>query len=154
MRLSGIGGTRFQFAWLIGCLAAACSPFVEREAPGVFYDVQLTAPPPDTLCVEFAGEVAALTHLELRWHGPLQRPEQCGALLNDAAAGPTREVWITTDAARSMVFVDLREFGPGGPMKPSRHTEELGRRLAELIHAKFPGARVTQGKRFSGALAH
>ena len=62
--MSGIGSRGVRFAWLIGCLAAACSAFVEREAPGVFYDVQLGAPPPDTLCVEFAAEVAALSHLE------------------------------------------------------------------------------------------
>jgi len=152
--VSGIGSRGVRFAWLIGCLAAACSAFVEREAPGVFYDVQLGAPPPDTLCVEFAAEVAALSHLEPRWHGPLQRPDQCAAVLNDAASGPTREIWITTDAARSMLFVDLREFGPGGPTRPSRQTKELGSQLAQLIHAKFPAAKLTQGKRFSGVLAH
>jgi hypothetical protein len=155
MRLPGVERIRFRFAWVIGCLAAAaCSPFVERESPGIFYDVQLAAPAPDTLCVEFAGEVAARTHLELRWHGPLRRPDQCAAVLNDAAAAPRREIWLTTDAVRSLLFVDLREFGGEGPTKPSRETKELGGRLAELIHEKFPAAKVTQGKRFSGALAH
>jgi len=71
--------------------------------------VQLAAPAPDTLCVE----------------------------------------WV-----RSLLFVDLREFGGEGPTKPSRETKELGGRLAELIHEKFPAAKVMQGKRFSGALAH
>ena len=145
---------RFRCAWLVGCLLGACSPFVEREAPGIFYDIQLAAPPPDTLCLDFAGEVAARTHLELRWHGPLRRPDQCAALLKDAGGVPLREIWIATDAPRSMLFVDLRELGPDGATEPSPQTKELGRQLGEFIHERFGAATITHGKRFSGALAH
>ena len=148
-----MGSIRFRFVWGVGCLVCACSPFHERETPGVFYDVQLAAPAASTLCLEFARDVAAHTGLELRWQGPLQRPDQCAALLNDRADGAKREIWITMDAEQSLLFVDLREFGPSGPEKPSRQTKELGRQLAELIHERFPTAKVTQGTRFSGLLA-
>jgi len=57
------------------------------------------------------------------------------------------------DAEQSLLFVDLREFGPSGPEKPSREAKELARKLAALIHERFPAAKVTQGKRLSGLLA-
>jgi len=151
MRLFGVRSIRFRFVW--ACLVAACSPFLERESPGIFYDVQLAASAPSTLCLEFASDVAAHTGLELRWHGPLQRPDQCAALLKDRADAPKREVWITMDGERSLLFVDLRQFGPSGPEKPSRRTQELGKQLAQLIHERFPAAKLTQGNRLSGLLA-
>jgi len=153
MRLFGVRSIRFRVVWGVGGLVSACSPFHERETPGVFYDVQLAASVASSLCLEFPSAVAARTSFKLRWHGPLQRPDQCAALLNDRADAPRREIWITLDAKQSLLFVDLREFGPSGPEKPSRETKELGRQLAQLIHERFPTARVTQGTRFSGLLA-
>ena len=97
--------------------------------------------------------MAAHTSFTLRWHGPLQRPDECAALLNDRADAPRREIWITLDAKQGLLFVDLREFGPSGPEKPSRETKDQGRQLAELIHGRFPTAKETQGTRFSGLLA-
>ena len=148
MRLFAVGSIRFRVVWGVGCLVCACSPFHERESPGVFYDVQLDASAASSVCVEFATAVAAHTSFELRWHGPLQRPDQCAALLNDRADAPKREIWITLDAKRSLLFVDLREFGPSGPEEPSRQTKELARQLTELIHERFPIAKVTRGTRF------
>jgi len=57
------------------------------------------------------------------------------------------------DAERSLLFVDVRQFGPSGPEKPSRKTKELAKQLAQLIHDRFPAAKVTQGNRLSGLLA-
>ena len=148
MRLFGVRSIRLRVVWGVGFLASACSPFHERETPGVFYDVQLGASAAGSLCLEFSSAVAARTSFKLRWHGPLQRPDQCAALLNDRADAPKREIWITLDAKRSLLFVDLREFGPSGPEKPSRQTKDLGRQLAELIHERFPTAKVTRGTRF------
>jgi len=151
MRLFGVRSIRFRFVW--ACLAAACSPFLERESPGVFYDVQLAASAPSTLCLELATDVAARTNLQLRWHGPLQRPDQCAALVNDRTDVPRLEIWITMDGDRRLLFLDVRQFGPSGPEKPSRKTKELGRQLAQLIHERFPAAKVTQGNRLSGLRA-
>src|SRR5207237_9756197 len=95
MRLFGVRSIRFRFVW--ACLAAACSPFLERESPGVFYDVQLAASAPSTLCLELATDVAARTDLLLRWHGALQRPDPCAALVNDGTALPRLETWSTMD---------------------------------------------------------
>src|SRR5205814_1990837 len=53
----------------------------------------------------------------------------------------------------SLLFVDLRQFEPSGPEKPSRRTQELGKQLAQLIHERFPAAKLTQGNRLSGLLA-
>ena len=153
MRSLGSQRIGFHLGWGLGCLLAACSPYLEREAPGVFYDVQLAASPPSTLCEELAGDAAAQTHFMVKWHGPLRRPDQCAALLNDSLEAPRREIWITTDAARNLLFVELRELGPSGPVKPSPETKEMGKRLEGLIHARFPAAKVTQGKRLSGLLA-
>src|SRR5207302_538714 len=83
----------------------ASAPFLEHERPGVFYDVQLAASAPSTLCLEFASDVAAHTGLELRWHGPLQRPDQCAALVNDRTDVPRLEIWITMDGDRRLLFL-------------------------------------------------
>ena len=149
------GGHEIRFALLAGlsCLAAACSPYLERETPGVFFDVQLAESPPSNLCQEFAVALAAQLNFTMKSHGPLGQPDQCGALLSEAGDAPLREIWITTDPARKLLFVELRQRGPDGPEKPSRQTQELGKRLARLIAERFPAARITRGKRFSGQLA-
>ncbi|HEX4649091.1 MAG TPA: hypothetical protein VH111_09715 [Steroidobacteraceae bacterium] len=151
--MRGGHGIRFALVWALGCLAAACSPYLERETPGAFFDVQLTGPAPDTLCQELAEALASRMNFELKWHGPLERADQCGALLNEATGATLREIWITMDAPRGQLHVELRELGPSGPEKPSRQTEQLGKQLEQRIHERFPAARVTRGKRFSGLLA-
>ena len=153
MRAAADEGMRFSLVWGLGCLLCGCSPYLERDTPGVFFDVQLTESPPSTLCQEFADSVASRMSFKMKWQGPLEQPDQCGALLNEATDVPLREIWITMDAARKLLFVELRELGPSGPEPPSRQTEELGKQLAQFIHERFPAARVTRGKRFSGLLA-
>src|SRR5258708_7704958 len=138
MRLFGVRSIRLWVVWGVGCLLSACSPFHERETPGVFYDVQLGASAASFLCLEFSSAVAARTSFKLRWHGPLQRPDQCAALLDDRADAPKREIWITLDAKQSLLFVDLREFGPPGPEKPSPQTTQLARHLSHSLHTPSP----------------
>jgi hypothetical protein len=153
MRLPGAQRIRLTLVWALGCWAAACSPYLERDAPGVFLDVQLTGSTPDTTCQELADSIAARMPFRLKWKGSLASPDQCGALLNEANDAPRREIWITLDTTRNLLAVELRELGASGaPDKPSRYARELGRQLAGLISERFPGARITQGKRFSGVV--
>lgn len=146
-------GIRLTLVWALGCWAAACSPYLERDAPGIFLDVQLTGSTQATACQELADTIAARMPFRLKGKGSLASPDQCGALLDEATDAPRREIWITLDTARNFLSVELRELGPSGaPDKPSRYAKELGKQLAGVISERFPGARITQGKRFSGVV--
>jgi len=76
------------------------SPFHDASCR-VFYDVQLAAA--DELAVVWISvAVAAHTSFELRWHCPLQRPDQC-ALLNTEPSAQARI--LDHMMQRSVLFV-------------------------------------------------
>ena len=143
---------RSLFVCAIGWLVTACTEF-ESQVPGIYFDVHFTAPPPSTLYLEFARDVAARTNFKpLGYSTPIFRPDTCSTALNQGDP-PLRQVTIITDTVRNNLFVDLREFGAFGPKTPSAETRHLGETLEQIIHERFPAAEVTPGRRISGLFA-
>jgi hypothetical protein len=152
-----------RLAWrLIGLTASACPPafllsacVIER--PGVFYDVRFQSPPPNTVCVEFARDVAARTGLQTSGKSfqiP-RRPDSCDTWVADTLDPQQRPhlgVGIMTDPTRNLLLVDVWERGHRKPWH-SAQAKQLGETLADLIHQRFPDAQMTPGKRAQGPFA-
>jgi len=148
-RLSGLTAS----AWAAAFLLSAC----ETERPGVFYDVRFQSPPPNTVCVEFAREVAARTGLQTSgksFQMPRQ-PDSCDTWVADTLDPQQRPhlgVGILTDPTRNLLLVDVWEREHRKPW-PSAQAKQLGETLVELAHERFPDAQITPGKRVQGPFA-
>jgi hypothetical protein len=124
------------------------------ERPGIFYDVRFQAPPPSTLCLDFARAVAERTGLQSSGvSAPVFGANTCQTFLEDRLrTSQFRHVGVllSTDPTRNLLFVDVCERGYG---KPSDKASQLGAVLADTIQASFPEAQMTRGKRFQGPFA-
>jgi hypothetical protein len=129
----------------VTCGVTACTSSLFQR-PGIFFDVHLQDPPPSTLCLELARRLASETGISVGNIGPLQTPGSCSA---DLGAAPLY-ILIGTDPARRLLLVNLTQRDGRWETSPSPRAQELGNKIAQVLHEEFPNADIKPGKRFQG----
>jgi hypothetical protein len=132
----------------VGLLASCIIP--GGEVPGLFYKVQLPDSRPDSVCLEFAGDLVASAPLRVVDQMLPTRPRgACIVELDNEERSPRELVTIDWDPGSRTLGIHVKQAGTS---KTTTSTQEVASQVLAAVHKKFPDGVITTVKPHYGFL--
>jgi hypothetical protein len=118
------------------------------ELPGVHYNVLLDERPSESDCVNLTDALTAELNLHLQ-----PSMYQCAVTLDNDERRPPRSVIIFAHFRQQRIVVEINELRSGRPTVPSPSTQQFAQQVMQIVHERFPTARLVRFREIVGPIA-
>jgi hypothetical protein len=117
------------------------------ELPGVYYNVLFDERPSESDCVNLTDALTAELNLRVQ-----PSAYQCAVTLDNGGRTPPRNVIIFAYFRQQRILVEINELRSGSPTVPSPSTQQFAKEVMQIVHQRFPTARLVREREIVGPL--